>query len=64
MTEVLICTPRSLPRGKWIESAERAVTVNPANHPRMGRLMRAMPEIIEFCINNGNVHRAHGRSDA
>jgi hypothetical protein len=45
MAEVLVCTPRSLPKDKWIEAAGRAVTVNPANHPRMERLVRAMPEI-------------------
>jgi hypothetical protein len=45
MAEVLVCTPRSLPRDKWIEAAERAVAVNPANHPRMERLVRAMPDI-------------------
>lgn len=45
MTDVMVCTPRSLPKDKWIEAAEWAVTVNPANHPRIERLVRAMPEI-------------------
>jgi len=45
MTDVMVCTPRSLPKEKWIESADRAVTVNPANHPRIERLVRAMPDI-------------------
>jgi hypothetical protein len=34
-----------LPRDKWIEAADRAVQVNPANHPRLERLVRVMPEI-------------------
>jgi Astacin (Peptidase family M12A) len=45
MTDVMVCTPRSLPKEKWIEAADRAVTVNPANHPRIERLVRAMPDI-------------------
>lgn len=45
MTDVMVCTPRSLPKDKWIKAADRAVTVNPANHPRIERLVRAMPEI-------------------
>ena len=45
MIDVMVCTPRSLPKEKWIEAADRAVTVNPANHPRIERLVRAMPDI-------------------
>lgn len=45
MTDVMVCTPRSLPKEKWIEAADRAVAVNPANHPRIERLVRAMPDI-------------------
>ena len=45
MTDMRVCTPRSLPKDKWIEAADRAVTVNPANHPRIERLVRAIPDI-------------------
>ena len=45
MNNVLVCTPKSLPREHWIKAAERAVAVNPANHPRLERLVRAMPGI-------------------
>jgi len=45
MNTVLVCTPKSLPREHWIAAAERAVAVNPANHPRLERLVRAMPGI-------------------
>jgi hypothetical protein len=45
MKEVLVCSPKSLPKARWIEAAAKAVEVNPANHPRIERLVRAMPEI-------------------
>lgn len=43
MTDVMVCTPRSLPENQWIEAADRPVTVNPANAPRIERLVRAIP---------------------
>ena len=41
----LVCSPKSLPRAKWIAAADRAVEQNPANHPRLERLIRAMPDV-------------------
>jgi hypothetical protein len=29
----IVCTPKSLPRSKWVEAARKAVEVNPANQP-------------------------------
>ena len=45
MTEPLTCTPRSLPREHWISAADTAARINPANYPRMERLVRAMPGV-------------------
>ena len=42
--EALVCTPRMLPRSKWVAAARNAVDVNPVNHPpieRLGRLGEA-----------------------
>jgi len=41
----LVCSPKSLPRAAWIAAADRAVEQNPANHPRLERLIRAMPDV-------------------
>ena len=41
--QVLVCTPKSLPRHLWVDAARRAVEVNPVNHAPIERLMRAMP---------------------
>ena len=41
----LVCSPKSLPPAKWIAAADRAVEQNPANHPRLERLIRAMPDV-------------------
>src|SRR5215475_5159888 len=40
----LVCTPKSLPREHWVAAAQRAVEANAANHPRLERLVRVMPE--------------------
>lgn len=45
MPDPIVCTPKSLPKSRWIDAAAKAVEVNPANHPRIERLVRAMPEI-------------------
>jgi hypothetical protein len=44
MTVTLVCSPRSLPREHWVAAAQRASEVNPANYPRLERLVRAVPE--------------------
>ena len=36
--EALVCTPRMLPRSKWVAAARNAVEVNPVNHPPIERL--------------------------
>ncbi len=36
--EALVCTPRMLPRSKWVAAARNAVDVNPVNHPPIERL--------------------------
>lgn len=41
---VIVCTPRSLPRDKWVEAAEKATEINPTNHPPIDRLMQVLPE--------------------
>jgi hypothetical protein len=41
----LVCSPKSLPRARWIAAADRAVVQNPANHPRLERLIRAVPDV-------------------
>jgi len=44
MTVTLVCSPRSLPREHWVAAAQRASEVNPANYPRLERLVRAVPD--------------------
>ncbi|MDQ6829899.1 MAG: M12 family metallopeptidase [Gemmatimonadota bacterium] len=38
MSELLTCTPKSLPRDLWIRAADTATAINPVNHPRLDRL--------------------------
>jgi hypothetical protein len=33
MRNVILCTPKSLPRGRRVETAQRALEINPANRP-------------------------------
>jgi hypothetical protein len=40
--EKLTCTPKSLPRSRWIPAAEHATKINPANRGPAERLVRAM----------------------
>jgi hypothetical protein len=40
--ERLTCTPKSLPRSKWVSAAEHASQLNPANRAPAERLVRAM----------------------
>ena len=37
-TELIVCTPKQLPRSAWIVAAARAVSVNPANRPMVEHL--------------------------
>ena len=43
MAEYLACTPKSLPRTKWVEAAKTARSINPANHPSLANLRSLMP---------------------
>jgi len=42
MANYIVCTPKSLPRSKWVAAAQRAVKVNPANHPQTEHIVRAL----------------------
>jgi astacin (peptidase family M12A) len=42
MATTLVCTPRSLPRDRWIAAAQRAVAINPANHPHPALIAQAL----------------------
>ena len=39
----IVCTPKFLPREKWVEAAQKAVEINPVNHPPVEHLLRAIP---------------------
>jgi hypothetical protein len=41
--EPITCTPKALPRNKWVAAARTASEINPVNHPPVERLVRAMP---------------------
>lgn len=43
MKRTIVCLPRVLPRAKWAAAARIASNVNPANHPPVERLVRAVP---------------------
>jgi hypothetical protein len=40
----LVCSPRSLPKDHWVDAARRATEVNPANYPRLERIVRLVPD--------------------
>jgi len=44
MKEIILCQPKSLPREQWVAAAQRAVAVNPANHPHVEHLVRLIPQ--------------------
>jgi len=43
MAEVIVCTPKRLPRDLWIPAAAAASDINPVNHPPLERLASVMP---------------------
>lgn len=43
MDNVIVCSPRSLSRDKWVAAARKAVEVNPLNHEPVERLAKMMP---------------------
>src|SRR5260221_4554171 len=42
---LLTCTPKALPRAKWVEAAKVATRINPMNHPRLERLVKVDPTV-------------------
>ena len=40
---VITCTPKRLPRTKWVAAAKKARELNPANHPQLTHLAAIMP---------------------
>lgn len=46
MKNVIVCSPRSLPREKWIGAAKKATEINPMNHPRLERLSKVIPGYV------------------
>ena len=43
MAEIITCSPRYLPREKWVEAARTAVNINPLNHAPVERLAAVIP---------------------
>jgi hypothetical protein len=43
MAEIMVCTPKFLPRERWIDAANKAVEINPLNHAPIERLTLVMP---------------------
>lgn len=44
MKQILVCTPKRLPRDVQVHAARSAVGINPLNHPPLHRLTRILPE--------------------
>src|SRR5260221_10607066 len=42
MSELIVCTPKRLPRELRVEAAQRALEINPANQPPPGIAARAL----------------------
>lgn len=38
MKQLIVCTPKQLPRTLWVDAAKTAVRINPVNHPRLEQL--------------------------
>jgi hypothetical protein len=43
MSDLIVCSPRMLPRNQWISAASNASVINPVNHPPIERLGLVMP---------------------
>jgi hypothetical protein len=41
--EPIVCSPKMLPRDKWVNAAKSAVSINPLNHAPVARLSMVMP---------------------
>jgi hypothetical protein len=42
MSDPIVCTPKSLPREKWVDAARKAVAINPANQPPSAIVARGL----------------------
>ena len=42
MSDLICCTPKSLPKNLWVSAAKKAVVINPANHPPTEHIARAL----------------------
>lgn len=42
MSELICCTPKSLPRNLWESAARKSLQINPANHPHTALMARAL----------------------
>jgi len=43
MPDYIVCSPKMLPRNKWVSAAATAISVNPMNHAPVQRLSLVMP---------------------
>ncbi len=43
MDNFIVCSPKRLPREKWVAAAQKAVEINPLNHAPVERLSALMP---------------------
>jgi hypothetical protein len=41
--KLIACSPRPLPRPKWVQAAQNAININPLNHAPVHRLMQLIP---------------------
>jgi astacin (peptidase family M12A) len=44
MSGSIVCSPKHLPASLWVAAAQRAIEINPVNHPRLDRLTMLMPD--------------------
>src|SRR5215470_2976109 len=44
MSGSMVCSPKYLPTSLWVAAAQRAIEINPVNHPRLDRLTMLMPD--------------------
>jgi hypothetical protein len=46
LKQIIVCTPKRLPRELLIPAARTAVDINPINHPPLHRLTRVLPDFV------------------
>jgi hypothetical protein len=42
--ELIVCSPRYLPRSKWVSASKKATEINPLNHAPIDRLVGLIPQ--------------------